>query len=325
LKAAPCPTVEGRSAWTAVDFDTPRAWVRPLEEAHLEEIDDALAAALQRRLDETTVDAASFPLPALEALLAACVDELEHGPGFAVLAGFPTKRYSAAETRLAFAGLCSHLGNLSAQTCDGDKLIEVVDRRQPYDHTSRGYHSHQALPFHTDGAHAVALLCLETAWRGGESVLVSAASAHNAVATERPDLWQVLAAGFHHHRRGEQPPGEPAISAEPIPVFCFRDGLLHCMYNRKPIEWCEREGLTLDPTQREALDYLDAVLDRPELQLRTDLEVGDLQLVDNFKVLHSRTQYEDRPPQQRHLLRIWLERPASRRSGATLLDLYARP
>jgi alpha-ketoglutarate-dependent taurine dioxygenase len=94
------------------------------------------------------------------------------------------------------------------------------------------------------------------------------------------------------------------------------------MYNRNPIEWAEREGVRLTPLQREALDYLDAVLARPELQLEMQLLPGDLQILDNFTILHSRTSYQDLPPRRRHLLRVWLDLPGSRRSGATLLDLY---
>jgi hypothetical protein len=286
--------VVDRSAWKAADFPSPSRWTRPLDR-------DLLA------------DPAG--------LLRDCAWELEHGRGFAVLRGFPIDG-DGDDCRRSFRALIAGLGRIVPQTRDGATVIDVVDRERPYDHTSRGYHSNRLLPFHTDGAHCVALLCLERAHRGGESVIVSAASASNAVLDERPDLWDVLARGFHHHRRGEQGVGEPPISPEPIPVFGFRDGLLHCMYNRNPIEWAEREGVELTALQREALDHLDAVLARPELQLVMELEPGDIQLLDNSTILHSPTAYEDRPPKRRHLLRVWLELPGSRRTGPTLLDLY---
>jgi Taurine catabolism dioxygenase TauD, TfdA family len=343
--------VDDASAWVAADHPEPRRWVRQLEATHLEEIDRALegararpqAAAASSRvrssdrpppnakgpvdpaaLSQTPSEACSEPssLAATRDLLRHCAHDLEHGPGFAVLAGFPVRRYGDDERRLAFRALLGQLGAIAPQTRDGATLIDVIDRERPYDHTSRGYHSNRLLPFHTDGAHCVALLCLERAYRGGESVIVSAASASNAVLAERPDLWQVLARGFHHHRRGEQGPDESPLSPEPIPVWSFRGGLLQCMYNRNPIEWAEREGVVLSDLQREALDYLDAVLARPELQLAMELEPGDVQILNNFTILHSRTAYEDRPPRRRHLLRAWLTLPESRRAGPTLLDLY---
>jgi TfdA family taurine catabolism dioxygenase TauD len=308
--------VDDASAWVASDFPEPRRWVRRLEPAHLVEIDRALAAARAGRAAD------SAAAPSTRALLRDCAHDLEHGPGFAVLAGFPVDRYGYDHSRLAFCWLLGLLGAIAPQNRDGATVIDVVDRDRPYDHTSRGYHSNRLLPFHTDGAHCVALLCLERAHHGGESVIVSAAAASNAVLAERPDLWQVLARGFHHHRRGEQGQAESPLSAEPIPVFCFRDGLLHCMYNRNPIEWAEQEGVVLSDLQREALDHLDSVLARPELQLAMDLEPGDVQILNNFAILHSRAAYQDLPPRRRHLLRVWLELPESRRTGPTLLDLY---
>ncbi|HVR28544.1 MAG TPA: TauD/TfdA family dioxygenase, partial [Thermoanaerobaculia bacterium] len=260
--------VEDASAWVGADFPRPRSWVRRLAPGHLEEIDRALAAARSAR---------AAPQPAIRDLLGACARDLEHGPGFAVLEGFPVERYGYDDSRIAFCSLLAELGTIAPQTRAGATVIDVVDLGRPYDHTSRGYHSNALLPFHTDGAHCVALLCLDRAHRGGESVIVSAASASNAVAAERPDLWQVLASGFHHHRRGEQGPGEPAVSPSPIPVFGFRQGRLHCMYNRNPIEWAQREGVALTAHQREALDYLDSVLARKELQLAMELERGDVQ------------------------------------------------
>jgi len=321
----PALRVEGASAWVAADFPAPRRWVRRLEPVHLAELDRGLEAARALTVDpaERAAETEPFPLWETRNLLRACREDLERGPGFAVVAGFPVDRYSYEDCRRAFLGLLANLGAPAPQNRDGATVIDVVDRARPYDHTSRGYHSNRLLPFHTDGAHCVALLSIDRAYRGGESVIVSAASASNAVLAERPDLWQVLARGFHHHRRGEQEPGEPAISVDPIPVFTIHDALLHCMYNRNPIEWAEREGARLTPLEREALDYFDAVLARPELQLRMDLEPGDVQILDNFSILHSRTEFEDRPPHRRHLLRVWLDLPESRRRGPTLRDLYA--
>jgi hypothetical protein len=311
--------VDDASAWTAADFPAPRAWVRALGNDQLAELDRLATAGEDKPPRDGGPPAAP---PALRELLASCAIDLERGPGFAVLAGFPVDRYGYDGSRRAFLALLRELGSIMPQTRDGATVIDVIDRERPYDHTSRGYHSNRLLPFHTDGAHCVALLCLDQAHRGGASVIVSAASAHNAVLGERPDLWQVLARGFHHHRRGEHGAGESPLSANPIPVFGFHDGLLHCMYNRNPIEWAEREGVRLTPLDREALDYLDSVLARPALQLAMELEPGDVQILNNFTILHSRTEFEDRPPRRRHLLRVWLELPGSRRRGPTLLDIY---
>jgi hypothetical protein len=59
------------------------------------------------------------------------------------------------------------------------------------------------------------------------------------------------------------------------------------------------------------LDYFDAVLARPEVCFRMNFEAGDVQLINNHIILHSRTDYVDHeePERKRHLLRLWLSLP----------------
>ena len=167
------------------------------------------------------------------------------------------------------------------------------------------------------------LLCLDTALDGGLSILVSAPMVYNIITEERRDLIPLFERGFYHHRRGEQPAGEGPISADHIPVFSFHNGLLHCCYNRNPINWVEKEGMTLSDKEVEALDYFDSITARPELQLPMEMRKGDLQFVNNFVMLHSRTEYMDGEGHHRHLVRLWMNDLQSRRIGPTLLDLYS--
>jgi hypothetical protein len=64
----------------------------------------------------------------------------------------------------------------------------------------------------------------------------------------------------------------------------------------------------LTPAQVEALDHVDALAADPALHLDMKFEPGDIQLLSNHFVLHSRTAYEDWPEleKRRHLLRLWL-------------------
>jgi hypothetical protein len=256
-------------------------------------------------------------------LTARAMRELEQGTGFAVLSGFPVDEFDREQTLLAYAGISCHLGKIVEQTHKGDRIIDVVDIGLPYNEKQRGYSSNKLLPFHTDGADVVGLLCLGTAADGGLSVIVSASSVYNTIRKERPDLLEILSRGFFHHRRGEQGPGEGPISSERIPVFSFHNGLLHCCYNRNPIMWAQKEGVVLSPQDIEALDYLDAVTARPNMQLSMDLQVGDIQYLNNYICFHSRGEYHDGPNHRRHLLRIWVNLKESRRAGPTILNLYA--
>jgi alpha-ketoglutarate-dependent taurine dioxygenase len=255
--------------------------------------------------------------------MAAALEALESGPGFILLTGWPVGRHDREGNARALSRLGRRLGRLVDQTARGDRLEDITDRGQPFDRATRGYSGTAALPFHTDGSDFTALMCLGAAAEGGLSILASAATAHNTILAERPDLLDVLCRGFHHHRRGEQAAGEPPVTRERLPVFRVERGLIHCCYNRNPSDWLEREGIEVTPIETEALDCLDAVLARPDHQVRMALRAGDIQLINNYVVLHGRTAYADGPGRKRHLLRLWIRSRAPRRAGVSLIDLYA--
>jgi len=316
--------VAGPAVWTARDFPRPRAWAVPLDAGAVAELDDAVAAATARGLGFDRLTPADVPLPGLAPLLADVARTLDGGCGFAVLSGYPAAERDRDHCLMAFACVAAHLGRLAPQSYAGDMVVDVVDKGMGYSEKVRGYNGNRLLPFHTDGAAIAALMCLGLSAEGGENVIVSAGAVHNAVLAERPDLYPVLARGFHHHRRGEHAAGEPPLSPAPIPVFAFHDGLLHCIYDRNQSVWAEKLGIALAPEQWQALDHLDAVLARPELHLPMRLEVGDMQFLNNFNILHSRTGYRDGPGRRRHLLRLWLNVPGGRYRGATVAELYQR-
>jgi hypothetical protein len=318
--------------WTGRDFPVQRRWTRTLTAPMIAEIETALRDALGRNLAFWKVDPVTYPLPQTAPLIAEAYDDIENGCGFAVLAGWPVERFSFEENRMAYALIGSHLGVNVVQNGAGDRLVEVTNKDKPYNEKSRGYHSDAYLPFHTDATkgeaipvHIVGLMCLEMAQSGGLSAIASAAALHRAVATERPDLLPVLERGFRHHRRGQHLPGESPLSIEPIPVFSRFNGELHCRYNRNPINWAQKEGEIHTAQDTEALDFVDAVLARPDFPLAMELQKGDMQFIANYAILHSRTQYTDAPGRKRHLLRLWLNDPSSKRTTGDLLDRFSGP
>jgi alpha-ketoglutarate-dependent taurine dioxygenase len=104
----------------------------------------------------------------------------------------------------------------------------------------------------------------------------------------------------------------------------FYGGLLHCTYDRNQSLWAAEEGVEITAQQVEAMDYLDALMARPEFQLHMGMRKGDIQYVNNFTVMHSRTAYVDGPDKKRHLVRLWIDAPGSKRTGLTTRDLYVR-
>ena len=80
----------------------------------------------------------------------------------------------------------------------------------------------------------------------------------------------------------------------------------------------------LTALQHEALDAVQDLASTPEFCFSMWLEPGDLQLLNNHVVIHSRTHYEDfeAPEQKRHLLRLWLAVPGGRPLTEGLLAAY---
>ncbi len=74
-----------------------------------------------------------------------------------------------------------------------------------------------------------------------------------------------------------------------------------------------------------AFYLIDTTVAEPGFALSMNLRKGDLQIVNNFTVLHSRTKYTDAAERKRHLLRLWLHNPDARRNGHRLVELFALP
>jgi hypothetical protein len=324
MKSTPPTTIRDRSVWLADDFGPPRSWVRSLAPECQDEIEAAVRKAVAAGKRYTDVGLADFPLPRTRAMLRDVFDDLENGAGFSVIGDFPVDRFTYEENLVGYAGVSAHLGKLVDQSYAGAMKVDVKDLGLAYGKDVRGYQSNAMLRFHTDGAVLTGLLCLESAVEGGLSVLTSSGALSNAILAQRPDLYAVLLEGFHHHRRGEHAPGDNPVSPAPIPVFAFYDGLLHCTYDRNQSLWSAEEGIVFSAQQIEAMDYLDGLMARPEYQLHMEMRKGDIQYVNNFTVMHSRTEYRDSDTQTRHLVRFWIDVPHGKRKGLTTRDLYVR-
>ena len=172
-----------------------------------------------------------------------------------------------------------------------------------------------AFDFHTDSpsrlaGHTpdyVALLVLRTAKSGGESALVSAGAVHEIIRQERQECLARLYRPFWVDRRAELPPGEEPVLA--VPVF-RNEGSLVVRYLRFYIrKGHEVKKEPLSESDLTALDFFDSVMQRSAMALLIRAERGDIQIVKNKTLLHSRTAFEDHPESElkRHYLRMWIE------------------
>jgi hypothetical protein len=321
-KRTPGEPIDDATVWAARDFPPDRSWMKPFTPAMLAEIDAALGKAKARGIAPKDITPADFPLDTAAPLLQAVHQDLECGPGFAVLSGFPVDAYSHEDLVLAYCGLCSHLGRITLQNREGEFILDVTDKGKAYDLQSRGYHSTAHLDFHNDGTNTVVLLCKETALEGGESMLVSGPAIYNEIVRNHPEHLAPLLRGFHHHRRDQREAGEAAVTPYRTPVFGYFNGLFHMAYAGPSIFFCEAEGVTITDREKAALECFVSVVERPEMRVGMDLRKGDIQFVNNYLVLHSRTAYRDAPDRRRHLVRLWLDDTASARLGPGKMDWY---
>ena len=296
------------AAWKATDFAAKDAFAIDLERRHIEALESEVSRCKGTITDFGQVTPESFPLAAIRDDVAVWKKEVQQGRGILLLRGFPVARIELDDLRLMYIGLGSHFGRPVSQSAMGDLIGDVVnvggkDRRE------RAYRSSRALNLHTDRCDHVAMLCIRPAVDGGLSAYASALTIHNEMLKERPDLLALLYRGYFHHRFGEQAPGEPLVTGERIPVFSVTEGVPSVIYIRGYIDLADDEGhVVLSDIEREALDYMDRVADRPEIRLDLRLEPGEASFTNNCLLLHTRTAFEDAddPALKRHLLRLWL-------------------
>ena len=289
-------------------FDTP-AWNLRFRDEQIEEL---LAAASQQSEIETDTFA---ELTSLKPMLDSIQRELEHGPGVARLTGFPAHVVDVDTARRAFWHLCGHVGTPVSQSAKGERIFSVRDAGFAKDDArARGPNTRKKLSFHTDRCDVIAFLCYRQAKSGGVNQVVSSVSLYNQILAERPDLLDVLMESYLYQRHNVDTGNELPYVEQPI--FSIYEGHFAANLLRVLIERAYAMPDTPDMTemQREALDFVESVAERKEMQVEFLQEQGDILLLNNFVTFHRRTEFVDfeAEDQKRHLFRIWLSMPNSR-------------
>ncbi|MDB5948055.1 MAG: hypothetical protein JWQ33_3081 [Ramlibacter sp.] len=305
----PSSAADSSFAWRGAGFVDPRSythWWAGEDAAALH----GIAAAAQSQ-DHPPSDPGPAPEVggALGATLGRLRAELQSGRGFVLLRGLPFDRWTIDESRMATWAIANAIGIPVSQTASGARLVDVMDTSRQ-EATPRQFSTSQELRLHTDPASdLIGLACVRAAASGGDSVLASSISVHDAMLRQRPDLVHVLYEGFRWHRFGEGRPQDAAVSEYKVPVFSKEDDRLSCRYVRSPIVAGQRDaGNPLTALQIEALDLFDQLASSPELRVTFRMEPGDIVLVNNLTVMHARTQFVDHaaPALPRQLFRLWL-------------------
>lgn len=305
--------IDSPKAWRGAQLRKDRSWVTRLDEDDVAELEHALAVAKKsgRPFPEITRD--DFPLERLGVKLRAVCDELHSGRGFAVIRGMPVKAQDDEDIKRMYWGMCRYIGGRPLQQgLRGEYLGNIRDRGEEYGKINvRGNGTNAHLPFHTDKADIIALMCLRKAVSGGLSSIVSSTAVHNEIVANHPEYLGILYSGFYYILR------DFALEAKgytdrPIPVFSYRDGVLSSRYLRNQINaGAVKRQIPFTSVEKAALDYFDELTQNPDIHLAMDLEEGDIQLCNNYTILHSRTDFVDgpEPHQKRHMLRLWFKFP----------------
>jgi alpha-ketoglutarate-dependent taurine dioxygenase len=314
-------------AWRAAEAQRDTSWIQHLSAGAVAGFDAALAhakVAARPLLDMTPED---FPLstPAREALKRAIGATQEHW-GMCLLKGFPVDRWSEADTRLAYWGMGLHMGVARTQDRASEILNDVRDIGSTYKTTNgRGYNTNASLDFHMDSCDVVGLLCRRAARHGGESKVVSSIAVFAEIQRRRPDLAQVLREPFYFSYQGAQDPSQPPTYC--CPIIGNHPDCFAMRTNRKNIVAAQRDFEDvprLSAEQNEALDLLDTLMTDPRFCFSMSLERGDLQLLNSYVTIHSRTGFEDYEDAdlKRHLLRLWLAVPGAQPLSDNWLEYF---
>lgn len=234
---------------------------------------------------------------------------LTRGAGFIRLRRFPIEELSEAEIERAYLALGRLLGDPVGQDRDANVLTHIRDERLAPGPGVRKYRTNLRQDFHSDGSDLVGLLCLHPARSGGQSRIVSAHAVYNEMLRRAPHLVEVMYQPMPWDRNEEQSPGEPPFFELP-PVMDI-DGTPRLFFVAWYIRDSQRhpDAPRLTGDQRAALDLVEAIADDPAFHIEMIFEPGDIQLLNNTTVLHSREAYvdDDDLSARRHLLRLWLK------------------
>jgi len=298
-------------AWTGESFAGVADYAVDLTRRDREEVLAALTAlrTAGRLTPAHALTRADFPFGALGERLRGAYEDVRSGRGFALLRGLPVDGLAVDEFIAAVWGVGAWLGTPLSQNAQGDLIGHVLDATAE-DATPRMYRSNLELRLHTDWTAMITLACWHKAESGGASFLTSALTVHDEIKRRAPELLEPLYRGFHHHRLGEEGPGEETVTPYRIPVFARRNGQISVRYQRSGIAAAHRAlGIALTEQELAAMDLFDEVARAPEHRLAFFLERGGMLVINNYTVMHARTKFVEypEPERRRHLVRLWLD------------------
>jgi len=199
----------------------------------------------------------------------------------------------------------SLFGKVIPQNSLDEKIVHVINKGQSlakggrYHNTSDSGSMHTDSPQYSKPPKLLGLMCIESAISGGESRLVDSISVYKKLQEEEINYLNLLNKDFKFDKRGDYKSGEKSYTLAPIfevgkDKFTFR-------YLFDYINLEEEDKETLD-----AISRLNFLLDQNKYNFRFRLEIGDILLVNNYRLAHGRDKFQDHTSSKRLLYRLWV-------------------
>lgn len=304
------PQIDG-SGWLGSELSDEDEWTVTLSETAR----DALVCHARRAAASPLGGSHDAELEALRdhdeirAAVSAIGKALVQGRGFSLVRGLPVSDLHDDERAELVMTVGRLVGIPIRQNAAGDELIRVRDEGKDFSRPGvRSYETAAPLPHHSDSSDVVGLYCVRPARSGGASTIISSVAVHDAMVRADP----ALAALLH-----EDWPTASIVEGTVVPMpICSStpDGRVFTRYGRKYVETAHEYDDRLEPLSDErvaALDLYDSFLADPDFVLDMHFRPGDLQLLNNYRIMHGRAPYTDwpDPTRRRELLRLWLVMP----------------
>jgi hypothetical protein len=319
--------VDHPSAWRGRDLAKDRSWVVQLSPNQAAELEQAAGRAIASGKPMVALLRGDFRLHESEALLEDVRRRVVDGLGFVLLRGLPVQGRSREVIRMLYWALGTRLGHAVTQNLQGDLVAEITDRGLDVNNLDvKPSQTNAEQRPHTDPADIVGLLCINAAQSGGLSRIASTMALYNAVLENHPEYLEWLYRGFHHNLRGDASEAAPfGCTPKPIPVYRYYGGTLSCVFNASTIKEAQRRmGERVPESEMRAIDYMVDLARSDEYRLDMEFAPGDLQVLNNYTVMHWRTGFQDWPqPERRRLLyRLWLKALEARPVDPEMADGY---
>lgn len=314
-------TITHPAAWTSVSLGVdPKASLRyVLQPRHFAAIDALLkkvARVDMQAIRREDVDTGVFAEVARDVMAI-----LTDGAGMVVVQGITRERYSEAAFGKIFWSMGTLMGSAAMQNATGDRITHVTqDKNHP---TERGYRGSGELSPHTDAYAILGLMCVQRAESGGVSQAASALAIHNEILRTRPELLEALYRGTRYASMDARGTPVPPTAVD-IPLFSNVDGQLSCFFSRQNSSEAVRQlGQPMDPAFSEACDHFERLSRDERFRIEFMLDPGEIMWVNNYVLLHARTEFTDSENHKRDLLRLWLNN-ARMRAVIPEMHLFAQ-